>query len=167
MTTSANTAYLAAFLLGLTLVFPNHGSAQQKVLPSQEEALKQLQGSWVCIAEEVGGKALTKDEIKVKNRRVTIAENKFNMSRVNNNSLGKWDGRIEVKPAKPFNEFNFYGKGHDGKYIERIGIYELQGDTFRLCYGSPSHKTHPERPTKFETEAGAGRELFVFKRDKE
>jgi uncharacterized protein (TIGR03067 family) len=40
------------------------------------------------------------------------------------------------------------------------GIYQLSGDTFRLCFAFPS----ATRPTSFETSPGSGRTLFVYRR---
>jgi uncharacterized protein (TIGR03067 family) len=40
------------------------------------------------------------------------------------------------------------------------GIYQLSGDTFRLCVAFPS----ATRPTSFETSPGSGRTLFIYRR---
>ncbi len=44
----------------------------------------------------------------------------------------------------------------------QLGIYELDGDTFKACFAKPG----AERPTDFTSKAGDGRTLSVWKRDK-
>jgi hypothetical protein len=43
-----------------------------------------------------------------------------------------------------------------------LGIYELDGDTVKFCFGGPGK----ERPTEFTTKEGSMRTLSVWKRDK-
>ena len=154
-----------ALSLAVMLAFVESGQSQEKDAPSREAVLKQMQGTWVCVAEGVGGKALTKAEITLKKRRLTIVGAKFRMTRVMNDKRGTYEGLFDANPAVPFGEFDFIGKGPAGNYIERIGIYQLDGDTFRLYYGDP--KKNPERPSKLETAPGGDREYFEFKREKE
>jgi uncharacterized protein (TIGR03067 family) len=42
------------------------------------------------------------------------------------------------------------------------GIYELDGDTLKVCLGSPGD----ERPSSFETKPDDGRTLIVYRREK-
>jgi len=58
--------------------------------------------------------------------------------------------RIEVRYEK------------DGKPVTRAGIYELDGDTLKICYADK------ERPKEFATKKVAGdkQRLFVLKREK-
>lgn len=49
-----------------------------------------------------------------------------------------------------------------GKGVPLLGIYELEGDTYRICYalaGKP-------RPTQFAAPAGSGHVLIVYQRAK-
>jgi uncharacterized protein (TIGR03067 family) len=154
-----------ALSLAVMLAFAQSGTSAEKNSPSREEVLKQMQGTWVCIAEGVGGKALTKADVEFRKRRLTIFGNRFRMTRVINEKRGTYEGLFDIQPAVPFGEFDFIGKGPVGQYIERIGIYQLDGDTFRLHYGDP--KKNPARPSNLETAPGGDREYFEFKREKE
>ena len=50
-------------------------------------------------------------------------------------------------------------KGPDrGKTLR--GIYELNGDTYKVCFAEPDK----ERPEEFSTTEGSGHRLLVFKR---
>lgn len=49
----------------------------------------------------------------------------------------------------------------DAKEDQKVlGIYELEGDTLRLCYGPDRGK----RPTELNSKAGSKRSVIVFKR---
>jgi uncharacterized protein (TIGR03067 family) len=46
---------------------------------------------------------------------------------------------------------------------KQLGIYELDGDTVKFCFGAPG----AERPSDFSSKPGDRRTLSVWKRDKE
>jgi uncharacterized protein (TIGR03067 family) len=52
-----------------------------------------------------------------------------------------------------------------GKYkgVVYLGIYELKGDTLRICFAMPDR---PVRPTDFSAGKGSVRALSEFKREK-
>jgi uncharacterized protein (TIGR03067 family) len=50
--------------------------------------------------------------------------------------------------------------GRNGPSEPLLGIYELDGDILRICWG----KKGQERPTEFKTATGAGDWLWVLKR---
>jgi uncharacterized protein (TIGR03067 family) len=43
------------------------------------------------------------------------------------------------------------------------GIYEIEGESFRVCHARPGD----ERPGEFSAKAGGGRTLVVYKRERE
>jgi hypothetical protein len=45
---------------------------------------------------------------------------------------------------------------------EALAIYELDGDTLRICFAMPDR---PVRPTEFSAGKGSVRALSVFKRE--
>jgi uncharacterized protein (TIGR03067 family) len=45
---------------------------------------------------------------------------------------------------------------------KHLGIYELDGDAFKSCFGAPDK----ERPNDFTSKAGDNRTLSVWKREK-
>ena len=45
----------------------------------------------------------------------------------------------------------------------QLGIYEVDGDTFRSCFASPG----AERPTDFSSKPGEARTVSIWKREKQ
>ncbi len=52
-----------------------------------------------------------------------------------------------------------------GKDVKLFGIYELDGDNYKVCFSSGS--SQKDRPRDFDAEPDTNRALFVFKRAKE
>jgi uncharacterized protein (TIGR03067 family) len=51
---------------------------------------------------------------------------------------------------------------HTGKFLDRVGIYSVEGKTLKLCFG-PVHDR--ERPTEFVTKGKAACELYILIRE--
>jgi uncharacterized protein (TIGR03067 family) len=84
---------------------------------------------------------------------------KFGSSRLKGESLA---GTITLDPAKKPKAYKVIWK--DGKVAPEgsgWGIYELEGDTLKLCY----LRDRTKRPSKFSTE-GEGDTLMTYKRKK-
>ena len=75
---------------------------------------KALQGDWVSIREESGGKALTKTQLKEMNKRLTVKGNKFIIKRVIMDKLGTYDGRFEFDATQKPKAYDWTGKGPNG-----------------------------------------------------
>lgn len=126
------------------------------------KAMKALQGEWKCVAMEEIGKTLDKKAVKEQDRRVTIKGNSYNMMRTQNGMRGGHVGKFEIDASNGY--FEFIGKGGE----EWIGIYELNGDTFKVCY---RYKRNDDcvRPTEFKTDKDQPSisVFYTFKRDKD
>jgi len=122
--------------------------------------LKDLQGEWLAVEGEVGtdGK-VDKNLIRRENRRITINGNSWSAERVIGGNIGTYKGKFEINPKTK--AFDWIGKGPGGKAVEWIGIYELSGDTLKVCYRYNNDET-AKRPKEFTTADSKSPNLTVF-----
>lgn len=128
------------------------------------KAMKAIQGEWRCIAMEEIGKTLDKKKVKGQDRRVTIKGNAWTMSRTQDGKRGTYTGKFEIDDSN--GHFDWIGKGPGGELVEWVGIYELNGDTLKVCY---RYKKNDEvvRPKKFKTDEEKPNfsVFYILKRD--
>lgn len=120
--------------------------------------LEKLQGTWLLVAGERDGKEFTEEEVKktklfIKGDTFRIPESAVATSQ---------DGTIKIDPSKKPKEMDATtGSGPDkGKTWQ--GLYELDGDTYKVCFAPPGK----DRPKEFSSKAGSGHLLQVWKREK-
>lgn len=106
-----------------------------------------IQGSWQAVAGEIGGKPLPAESVK--STILKLADGKYEVSAV--------DGRPDtgtyrlMSNAKPKRIDVILGLGPNaGKTIP--AIYELSGDSLKICYALRGSNA----PTEFKTAAGTG-----------
>ena len=140
-------------------------SCRQRVFGAQDAALSEkeqkelakLQGTWAVVSVERDGKPLKPDEIK--NAKLVINGANYTLT------LGEEtiQGTYKLQPAKNPKAIDANRtKGPDqGKTVQ--GIYQLDGDTLKMCYHAPGKDS---RPTAFATKADSGHALYVFKKAK-
>lgn len=117
------------------------------------EALKPLQGTWLMTAEEGGGKRIKRSEVKEKRKTLKVDGDRFSLSTVAYEITGK----LKPVPDEGTNAIDFDGKfvkGGKGQSVVLKGIYEITGDTLKLCYSYNDDNKKNPRPTEFETEEG-------------
>jgi uncharacterized protein (TIGR03067 family) len=144
-------------------------------LPKSEsgpESPPQLQVTWEVNSVERDGKTLPPGELAVRTMSLTVRDGKMTLSvsGVSRTYL------VEVGAGKTPSSIDFYStsyinigkeKGrevrreHMGKFLERVGIYALDGDTLRICVAGWAGE---ERPTAFATASKPGYELYVLTR---
>lgn len=133
------------------------GDAQEDAFKKE---LKALAGAWRPILIETDGDKAPEEVLK-----------ELNMTR---DDTGKvvmrqgdtvvLEGRVKKidasKNPKTMDTEELVGK-KKGNIIQ--GIYEIDGDSLRVCVVLPGKG---ERPTEFSAKAGSGRTLIVYKREK-
>jgi uncharacterized protein (TIGR03067 family) len=69
---------------------------------------------------------------------------------------------ITLEPLRKVRAINTWDQ--DGPYTDQTvpGIYELEGDTLKLCFARPDD----ERPKEFTSKSGTGFLFCVYKRQK-
>lgn len=136
-------------------------AAGQKVLSPQEE-MKRLEGIWAITTMAADGGYLTAKEtakhyegigsVTIKGDQIT-----FKLRRMANSRTATM--RFWVDPARSPGNIALVDaedKADQGHLKIALGIYELKGDTLKICYGA-------DRPDKYETKEGDAREIFVLK----
>jgi uncharacterized protein (TIGR03067 family) len=120
-----------------------------------KKELDQLQGTWQMVSHEVNGKP--DDTLKGTVR--VVEGDKF--------TIKKGDkvlrvGTMKLDPTKKpkWIDISFTEGPEKGK--ARLGIYVLDGDMQKICYGD----LDKERPAEFGSKPGTGHRLVVFKRVK-
>ena len=70
--------------------------------------------------------------------------------------------KIAIDPSQKPKTIDYEMTEGFTKGKKQLGIYELEGDTFKSCFGRPG----AERPSDFTSKPGDGRTLSVWKREK-
>jgi uncharacterized protein (TIGR03067 family) len=113
--------------------------------------IKALQGKWTIVSLEIDGQTMEgpSAQVVVKGDRFTTI------------SMGAaYEGVVEVDATRTPKEFNLVFTEGPEKGNTNRGIYELDGDTWRLCLNT----TGGQRPSEFATTAGSGLALETLRR---
>ncbi len=125
--------------------------------------IKAMEGVWKVTAEHEFGRILSKEEMRKRNRHITIKGNRFSTDRVTGEKLGTYVGSIQLDPEQK--SFDFKGNGPNGNPVEWIGIYKIDGDSMTLCYRIKGDSQTP-RPTEFTSlSEKPGTIMFECKRE--
>lgn len=122
-----------------------------------KKELKALQGKWVVVAAEQDGEPLE----RVVGGVMTIKDNNFAIKTKGGTEL---KGDLILNPAKTPKHIDLAHQ--DGPLKDKTwqGVYELKGDTLKLCYAEAD--SEKERPTEFKTLKKSRLMLFELKREK-
>jgi uncharacterized protein (TIGR03067 family) len=121
-----------------------------------KEDLKMLQGTWVPTAAEMGGQKLPDDSLAA--IKLTLKDDRYTVQ------VGKAtdQGTVKLDPAKKPKEMDITGTEGPNKGKTILAIYELSGDTLKVCYAMEGK----ERPTEFKTKPDTKLFLATYKREK-
>jgi uncharacterized protein (TIGR03067 family) len=129
---------------------------------AKEEAIKKdrkhYTGTWQVASLEVDGKKAAEEDAQ----KITVI----------NEADGKWaievDGKVvargtsQIDPTKKPKMVDLTATEGESKGKTALGIYEIKGDTRKVCYAPPGM----ERPTEFSSKERSGHILVVLKRVK-
>lgn len=121
-----------------------------------DKELKKLEGTWVLVSGEQGGKDLPEEVIK--GAKLVIKGNKHIVQMGEEKIIGTHELDPTTKP-KSIDATKTEGP-EKGKKI--LGIYEIKGDTFKVCFGEPGK----DRPKEFTGKAGSDCFVHLWKRVK-
>ncbi|HEY2783663.1 MAG TPA: TIGR03067 domain-containing protein [Fimbriiglobus sp.] len=121
------------------------------------EGAKAMNGTWELTSGEVGGKKFP-DSV-VKTLTLILKDGNYTVK-----SPGPDDtGTVHYDETKKPKELDVKGEEGPNKGKSYPAIYELDGDTLKICYDLDGKK----RPTEFKSTAGTKQFLAVYKRKKE
>ncbi|HYT95662.1 MAG TPA: TIGR03067 domain-containing protein [Gemmataceae bacterium] len=116
-----------------------------------------LDGTWIPTSLEVDGKKAPAEALK--NLKLVIKGTKFTLH-IDGKTL---NGSYKADPSKTPKTIDATFEDPAGKTAAVVlAIYELKGDTFRVCGAAPDKA----RPKEFASKPGEGHELVVYKRQK-
>jgi uncharacterized protein (TIGR03067 family) len=122
----------------------------------QADEFKKMDGTWLVVKGELGGTALPEEVTKTFT--LTLAGGKYAVK------VGGQDdkGTCTIDPTKKPKELDIKGEEGPNKGKTIPCIYDLDGDTLKVCYDLSGKK----RPTEFKTEKDTLLYLAVYKRQK-
>jgi uncharacterized protein (TIGR03067 family) len=138
---------------------PSPADAEEPA-PSRQAArddLKKLQGTWECVAMEREG-----DEVPAESFKGSKAVYEDDLVTLYRESEVFRRGLVTLDASKSPKRTNTWDLG--GPYADSTvpGIYELDGDTLKICFSRPG----ADRPTEFTTKKAPGFLYCVYKRKK-
>lgn len=115
-----------------------------------------LQGTWLAATAELAGKPFP-DEVR-KSIKLVIKDDTYTVT------VGKQPdrGTVKLNPGAKPKEMDVTGTDGPNKGKTFRAIYELDGDTLRICYDLSGKG----RPTEFKTKEGTQLFLVTYKREK-
>jgi uncharacterized protein (TIGR03067 family) len=119
---------------------------------------KQYEGTWRVVSLEINGNKAGDEDAK----KITVVNKSDGVWILQVNGDKVTEGTSEIDPTKTPKTIDFMETEGDNKGKICLGIYELAGDTRKLCFSQPGK----DRPTEFSAPAGSNHTLVVFKREK-
>ena len=145
-------------VLALTVLLAVHGLVQQN---QPKDDLDKLQGTWVTVSLVNDGKTLIDEKTPQKEPITKVAyEGTKWLIKVGDKTVVT--ATFKIDPTKKPKEIDFFDESGVKNDKTKLGIYELDGDTYKFCL-APAGKP---RPAEFTSKPGSGRSLGVMKREK-
>jgi uncharacterized protein (TIGR03067 family) len=149
---------LLATLTIVSLGFLTAASGQEGDKPGK--GLKKLQGSWTVVAMEIKGQKLPEDKLKEADIKLVVKNGKY-AQHVQGEITE--EGTLKVDPSKKPATIDLSIESGKDKGKMQPGIYEIKGDTWRICLAQPGGK---DRPTSFTSNEDDESAILTLKRDK-
>jgi uncharacterized protein (TIGR03067 family) len=121
--------------------------------------LAKMQGKWVVVKHQAGGKDTPDEQTKMLNIRLNIKDDKY-VIYLGEGEAGK--GWIKLDPSKKPAQLDIgVDSGETGKKQVMKAIYKWDGEDMVVVVSQPTD----ERPTEFKTSADKGWTMITYRRD--
>ena len=144
-----------ALLVGLAVFTVSQVRAGDSEATKKDLAL--LQGEWSMVSGSADGQPMPA-EMRKQMKRVCQGNEATTMM----GTQVYLKAKITLDPTRKPKIIDYEMTDGLTKGKTQLGIYEVEGDTFKACFGKPG----AERPTDFTTKPGDGRTLSVWQREK-
>jgi len=114
-----------------------------------------LLGTWTCSSAVIDGKPLAEEAAKA--LKLTLTADRYKTER---GDQVLFDSTYTIDAAKNPKTIDMVGTEGELKGKPALGIYTLDGDMLSMAYVMPGK----DRPTTFESKAGSGIYVIVWKR---
>jgi len=142
-----------ALLIGFTLL--NLAPIRAEESKAAKKDLAALQGEWSMVSGSADGQPMP-DEMRKQMKRVC----KGDETTTTMSGQVFFKAKITIDPSKKPKTIDYQMTEGFTKGKTQLGIYELEGDTFKSCFAKPG----ADRPTDFTSKTGLT--LSTWKRDK-
>jgi len=147
--------FRTSLLFGLAAI--SIPSARAEDNPAFKADKDLLQGKWSMVSGLADGQAVPEAMLAGSTR---VCEGDETTVTVGGQLIMK--AKFALDPSKKPKAIDYQVLEGPTKGKSHLGIYELDGDTLKFCFGSPG----AERPTDFTSKPGEGRTSSVWKRAK-
>ena len=141
-----------AVLAGVVCALCVMGARAQEQGKTDED---KIQGTWSFVSVEKGGIDVNDDFVK--EAKLTITADKVKLAAGGKDMEAGYKLDASKKPKHMDILIN-----EGGKELVVKGIYALDGDELKVCFGGPGDN----RPTEFKSAGGSNEQMAVMKRDK-
>ena len=148
---------LGTLLCVLVLTAPGGTGARADDKADVEKELKKFQGTWTFESVEVGGKEVPVAEVK--GITVTFAGAKYTVKKGDEVIQA---ATLKLDPSKSPKALDVTVAEGPNKGAVMLGIYEIRGDTLKVCFDPEGKK----RPAEFKSAPGSQTFVAVHKRVK-
>jgi uncharacterized protein (TIGR03067 family) len=129
---------------------------------SSKEDLEKLRGTWLTVSLVADGKTVVDEKDPPKEGPVTKLAYDGNKWMVKVGDKTVASGITKIDATKTPKEIDIMDESGAKNDKTRLGIYELDGDTYKYCLAQPGKP----RPTELISNVGSGHTLGVSKRER-
>ena len=143
---------LPIMLLTTTLLLPLDAAEDAK------KELEKIQGTWVVTSAEYNGGRVSAE--RAKTMKLICKDDKY-VQTEGDKEVEKGSHKLDPSKKPKHMDITITDGEHKGK--TQLGIYELEGDSLRICVNRAGEK---ERPAEFAAKPNTGYVMVVLKREK-